>query len=286
MAPIGFLVIDKPAGITSHDVVTRIRKRFDTPKVGHLGTLDPMATGVLPIAIGKATRLVRFVSGSPKEYAGRIRLGQDTSTCDADGDPAGEPRPVEVTGKQVAEAMASFLGNLQQVPPAYSAKKISGVRAHRLARRGVDVRMTPVEVFVETFEILGWTSPELHFRAVCSPGTYIRSLARDLGSMLGTGGHLRSLRRIRSGPFRIEDAAGPDQAEPADILPPEHVLSDLPRIEVDDAGAEFIRHGRPVDIGMQEHREGAQICIFNSKERLIAVGTRNEGWANPEVVLM
>ena len=103
MAPIGFLVIDKPAGITSHDVVTRIRKRFDTPKVGHLGTLDPMATGVLPIAIGKATRLVRFVSGSPKEYAGRIRLGQDTSTGDADGDPAGEPRPVEVTGKQVAE---------------------------------------------------------------------------------------------------------------------------------------------------------------------------------------
>jgi tRNA pseudouridine55 synthase len=282
----GALIVDKPAGVTSHDVVRRIRKRLNTRKVGHLGTLDPMATGVLPVTIGKATRLARFIPNSPKEYIGRIRLGQDTTTCDAEGEPIGEKRSVAIDRAQLDQAMASFVGTIDQVPPAYSAKKIEGVRAHRLARRGVDVQMQPASVTIESFQLVAFESPELDFRVICSGGTYIRSLARDLGERLATGGHLCVLRRTRSGPFTLDGSVAAENATEANIIPPERLLQHMARIEVDESSEEAVRHGRPVPCGNARLPEGSDVCIFNKRGTLIAVATRTGGWASPKVVLL
>ena len=282
----GVLVVDKPAGVTSHDVVSRIRKRFNTRKVGHLGTLDPMATGVLPVTIGKATRLARFIPNAPKEYTGRIRLGRATTTGDAEGEPLAEERSVTIDRRELVEAMASFLGTIEQIPPAYSAKKIAGVRAHRLARRGIEFHMQPVTVTIERLELVAFDSPELDFRVVCSGGTYIRSLARDLGEMLETGGHLLSLHRTRSGPFILDEAVGTENATRANVIPPEQLLGHLARIEVTETGEEFIRHGRPVECSVPDAPDGSDVCIFNKRSKIIAVATRIGGWANPKVVLL
>jgi tRNA pseudouridine55 synthase len=282
----GVLVIDKPAGVTSHDIVSRVRKRLDMRKVGHLGTLDPMATGVLPITLGKATRLARFVPNSPKEYTGRIRLGQDTSTCDREGEPVGEKRPVTVDSQAVVEAISTFLGTIEQVPPAYSAKKIAGVRAHRLARKGIDVDLKPATITIETFELTAFESPDLDFRVVCSGGTYIRSIARDLGKKLETGGHLVSLRRVQSGPFTLDVAVDVETATGSDIIPPERLLKDLPQITVDEATEVAVGHGREVESTSDGVQEGSDVCIFNKRGSLIAVATLMGGWAKPKVVLL
>lgn len=283
---IGIVVIDKPAGITSHDVVDQVRRRFGTRRVGHLGTLDPIATGVLPVTVGKATRLARFIPDSSKEYTGRIRLGRATTTGDAEGEPLGDDRPVTLRAGRLEAAMAAFQGRIRQIPPAFSAKKIDGVPAHRLARRGVEVEMKPSEVVVELFELVRWDPPELEFRVVCSPGTYIRSLARDLGAELGTGGHVVALRRTRSGPFTVQEAIAPGAAGPENLIAPAQALRHLPAIEVDDDGADRVRHGRAVRFPEARGDGGEALCIFNKRGKLIAVATSNEGWANPKVVLL
>src|SRR5437762_10026073 len=195
----GIIIIDKPEGMTTHDVVQAIRKRFKTSKVGHLGTLDPMATGVLPLSVGKATRIAQFIPGSPKEYEGEIRFGFATNTYDREGIPTSEARPFE---GNVEEEIRSLTGILDQVPPPFSAKKVGGVPSHQLARRNQAVELAPSRVEVERFEILSLTPPLMTFRVVCSPGTYIRSLAHDLGRKLGCGAHLTALRRTRSGEDR------------------------------------------------------------------------------------
>ena len=283
---IGFLVIDKPAGITSHDVVDGVRRRFRTRKVGHLGTLDPMATGVLPVSVGKATRLARYITDTTKEYTGAIRLGRDTSTCDAEGTPIGEEHAVDVDREQAARAMTGFVGTIRQAAPAYSAKKISGVPAHRWARRGVAVEPAPVEVTVTAFDLVGWDPPDLEFRVACSSGTYVRSLARDLGSRLETGGHLRSLVRTRSGPFRIGDAVPLEDAGPEHLRPPGQVLGDRPRVEVDDADLEYLGRGRAVRCPDANAPDGADVCVFDGNGRLVAVARVAGGWAHPKVVLI
>src|SRR5438132_9525083 len=170
----GILIIDKPEGMTSHDVVQAIRKRLKTSKVGHLGTLDPMATGVLPVSVGKATRVAQFIPASPKEYEGEIRFGFATDTYDREGIPTTEERPFE---GDLNEGIRSLTGILEQVPPPYSAKKVGGVPSHQLARRNQAVELAPSRVEVQRFEIISLTPPRMTFRVVCSPGTYIRSLA-------------------------------------------------------------------------------------------------------------
>jgi tRNA pseudouridine55 synthase len=217
---IGIVVIDKPEAITSHDVVARIRKRFHTRKVGHLGTLDPMATGVLPVTVGRATRLARFVPTAPKEYVGTIQFGWETTTADREGEPIGEARPARIEPAALAEAMASLVGTIRQIPPAFSAKKIGGQRAHRLARKGEIVELAPIEVTILAFEAEHTGPDSVDFRVVCSGGTYVRSLARDLGRLLGTGGHLTRLRRTRSGPFTEADAVDPSRASENDLVHP------------------------------------------------------------------
>jgi tRNA pseudouridine55 synthase len=278
----GVLVVDKPEGMTSHDVVSGIRKKFRTRKVGHLGTLDPMATGVLPLTLGPATRLARFVPASPKEYVGTIQLGWETTTADREGEPMGETRPAQVERDRVIDAMRSFVGTGPQIPPAFSAKKIDGQRAYRLARKGEEVALSPIEVTIDAFVAVEVGPSSVDFRVVCSGGTYVRSLARDIGRRLGTGGHLTRLRRTRSGPFLEEQSVSPDHTSTADIIGPEIFLSHLPRVEAGDDHAESLRHGRQIELAGPD----GYVCIFNKSGDLLSVARRKEGWAHPEVVLI
>ena len=268
--------------MTSHDVVSRIRKRLNTRRVGHLGTLDPGATGVLPLTLGKATRLARFIASSPKEYTGEIRLGWATTTCDVEGDPLEEPKPVAVSREALLEAMASLTGTIRQVPPAYSAKKIDGVRAYKLARKGRQVDLEPVSVEIQAFDLETFEAGLLAFRVVCSTGTYIRSMARDLGERLETGGHLFSLRRTRAGAFDIGQAIGPDAASWNDVIPPEQLMADLARIDVGPELEILIRNGRAIPCD----QERSPLRIFNKKGQLIAIAALDRGWAHPQVVLL
>jgi tRNA pseudouridine55 synthase len=281
----GVLVVDKPAGITSHDVIDEIRRRWSVSKAGHLGTLDPGATGVLPVTIGKATRLARFIPSAPKGYEGTIRLGWETTTCDADGEPVGEAAGVELTAVAIAEAVASFQGRIQQIPPAYSAKKIAGVTAYRRARRGELVALSPVAVEIEEFSVVAIELPIVSFRVRCSPGTYIRSLARDLGRKLATGAHLETLRRTRSGPFDLEQAVPLEEAEPGHVIPSERLMPHIPEIHVDAEAEARVRHGGAFACG-DDGSEGAPVRIFNKNGQLIAVATLENGWAHPRVVLV
>src|SRR5688572_7738863 len=206
----GFLVVDKPAGWTSHDVVDAARGWFGTRRVGHLGTLDPLATGVLPLAIRGATKLVPYVQNRDKGYAGAIRLGVVTDTLDAEGrvlrESAG-PWPDEA---RVEEAMSTFLGEQEQVPPMFSAVKKDGVPLHKLAREGLEVPREPKRVRVERFALRKYDPPRLEIEVECSGGTYVRVLAADLGERLGCGAHLADLRRTRSGPFTLAEACSPE----------------------------------------------------------------------------
>lgn len=278
----GVLILDKPAGVTSHDVVDSVRKVLGTKKVGHLGTLDPAATGVLPLVVGKTTRLARYLPSEPKEYRGAIRLGWETTTGDAEGTALAEPTVVEVARDRVVEAMASLEGRLLQVPPAYSAKKSRGVPSYKLARRGIVRDLEPVEIEVERFELLSFDTPEITFRIVCSAGTYVRSVARDLGRNLGTGGHLASLRRTRSGVFRIEDARPPDRISEADLISPGTLMERAPSLVVDQEDERRVGHGQQ----LAYPSEAPTLCIFNKKGDLIAIARAEKGWARPKVVLI
>ncbi|MBV9592518.1 MAG: tRNA pseudouridine(55) synthase TruB [Actinobacteria bacterium] len=212
----GLVVVDKPPGLTSHDVVGRIRRLAHTRRVGHAGTLDPMATGVLVVAVGRATRLLTHLLLAEKTYIATIRLGQATSTDDAEGEPTGGHDPSGLTTEAIDRALARFTGSIEQVPSRYSAVKIGGRRAYELARAGEDVELTARAVTVNVFERRSAPRPEagwldLEVLVECSSGTYIRALARDVGAALGVGAHLTSLRRLRVGPFRIEQAHTLDQ---------------------------------------------------------------------------
>jgi tRNA pseudouridine55 synthase len=278
----GILVIDKPAGITSHDVVQRVRKLLKTSRVGHLGTLDPMATGVLLLCVGRATRIGRFLTTSPKEYVGEIRFGFATTTYDREGEPLGPEQPVKHTQEEVAKAMNALTGAFEQKPPLVSAKKLGGVPSYKLARRGVLVEPVAVPVEVFAFELVGFSPARVEFRVECSTGTYVRSLAQDLGQQLGCGAHLGSLRRVRSGDFGIDRAVPLSDATASDLIPLEGLLTSLQRLEVaGDLLEERVRHGNPV----QSELAPGLACIFNKKGEFLAIASVENGWAHPRVVL-
>jgi len=204
----GFLVIDKPEGMTSHDVVQIVRRRLGLRKVGHLGTLDPMATGVLPLALGKATRLVEFLKGGRKAYEGTIRLGFATNTYDREGEPASAVIEHQVTQEHLSHQALKMLGEQLQMPPPFSAKKLQGVPAYRLARQGKPVPLAacPVHIDALSFVLSAFTTDEVEFTITCSAGTYVRSVAHDLGRNLGCGAHLVRLRRTASGEFSLQQS--------------------------------------------------------------------------------
>lgn len=252
-APHGVLVVDKPSGPTSHDVVDRVRRALGERRVGHTGTLDPFATGVLPVCVGKATRLARFLGGGEKSYRATVRLGFATTTDDLQGEPLGEPAAVRVTAADVARAGRAFVGEIEQLPPLYSAKRMAGRRLYDLARRGVPVERRPCRVTVHALEVLAVEGERVELELRCSSGTYVRALARDLAAALGVGGHLTALRRTRSGAFGLEQAVGWDELGPearARLLPLEALLPELPAVTLTEEGLRALRHGRALGRGL------------------------------------
>ena len=204
--PEGILLVDKPRGITSHDVVSKLRRIFQIKKIGHAGTLDPMATGLLVMLIGKATKVSQYMMSMEKEYTGSVKLGQVTDSQDAEGEILEEHPVPELTEAAVLEEMKGFLGDQYQPPPMFSAKKINGQKLYKLARRGQTVEREPRVIHISKFEMLGFDPLRIDFRVGCSKGTYVRTIAHDLGEKLGCGGHLCELRRTGVGSFRVEDS--------------------------------------------------------------------------------
>jgi tRNA pseudouridine55 synthase len=276
------VLVDKPEGITSHDAVQRVRRALRIRSAGHTGTLDPFATGLLVVLLGRATRLARFVEAQAKTYHAVARLGVRTDTDDRTGEVL-EERPVErLDADEVRRALEGFLGPGRQRPPAYTAKHVDGERSYRLARRGETVVPAEVAVMVHAVEWLRWTPPELEFRISASAGTYIRAVARDLGAALGVGGHLSALRREAIGELRVEDAVPLDAVGPESVRSPASVLGHLPAVPLDAAGRGHAVHGRTVPESAGEPGELARLM---AGEELVAVARReSEGWA-PVVVL-
>jgi tRNA pseudouridine55 synthase len=252
-SPVGVLVVDKPAGPTSHDIVDRVRRALGVRRVGHTGTLDPFATGVLPVCVGKATRLVRFLSEGEKVYEATVRLGFATTTDDLTGEPLHPPRAVSVSRSELEAACRGLVGRLRQVPPAFSAKRVEGRRLYELARKGAVVERRAVPVTVYALEVREAAGDHVALLVRCSSGTYIRSLARDLGEALGCGGHLARLRRTRSGGFGFErsvpgEAIG--KAARDHLLPLRDCLAELPAVRVTDEGKRALKHGRDLPRGL------------------------------------
>ncbi|HHS97925.1 MAG TPA: tRNA pseudouridine(55) synthase TruB [Chloroflexi bacterium] len=245
----GILNLNKPQGMTSHDVVDRVRAVARQRRVGHAGTLDPMATGVLLVCLGRATRLAEYLMASPKIYRARIRLGTATDTYDAEGRVV-EERPVRVDRQEVEAALERFRGRILQVPPMYSAIKHKGQPLYRLARQGITVEREPRPVEIYDLRLIRWEPPDLTVEVTCSPGTYIRSLAHDLGQALGCGAHLAGLVRLASGDFRLEDAIPLDELTPERLpevlLPPDAALRRFPAFHLDEGAARAVRSGRAI----------------------------------------
>ena len=243
--PSGLLVVDKPAGWTSHDVVAKLRGVLGTRKVGHAGTLDPDATGVLLVGAGRVTRLLRFLSATSKSYVGEVVLGVETSTLDAAGDVVATHDMAGVTAADVEAGAARFVGEIDQVPPMVSAVQIGGRRLHELARAGIEVEREARRVTVHRFDVTPTADPLVYGIAVdCSSGTYVRSLAADLGTALGGGAHLRALRRTRVGAFGLDEAVALEAASVERLLPPAEALRDLAAVTVDAECLVAVGHGK------------------------------------------
>lgn len=253
----GYLVIDKPAGWTSHDVVGRVRRIIGERRVGHAGTLDPAAVGVLPIAVGLATRTVEYLSDAPKAYVGDITFGVTTDSADIDGEVTAIRDASGLLESDVRAALATFRGEQMQVPPMHSAIRIAGERLYERARRGEEIDVPPRPITIYAIELCAWEPPVARVFVSCSKGTYIRSLARDLGEVVGTGAYLSNLVRVQSGPFTLEDAIRIDELEEMiETLPweeiaahPDAALEDWPAIVLDTPGATAFRQGRTVAVG-------------------------------------
>jgi len=289
----GVMVVDKPAGWTSHDVVARMRRLLGERSIGHLGTLDPMATGVLPLVLGRMTRISQFYKDSEKSYEGTIRLGIATDTYDCDGDSIGLEQEVHVTLEGIRAAACTFCGRIQQTPPPFSAKKIKGVPAYKLARRKQEVELQPVEVEVRELTVGGLNGHIVAFRCRVSSGSYVRSLAHELGRKLGTGAHLASLRRTAVAEFSLEqsktmeqvaEAASQGQAEEL-LVHARRLLPDIPCVTADEQAIGKIRHGRTVNL--PEMSRSAFVKVFAGQSELVCIARRVAGTLfHPQVVLV
>lgn len=288
----GVVVIDKPAGLTSHDVVNRVRRILHERSVGHLGTLDPMATGVLPLVAGRMTRLAQFYTASEKTYEGMIRFGFATDTYDAEGECLAEPQPVKATLEQLQDLARPFKGRIRQMPPPFSAKKIHGVPAYKLARKHRQVELQPVEVEIKDFELLDWDGEQARFRARVASGTYMRSVAHEMGHILGCGAHLASLRRTALGEFALSDAHSLEELDQAAqqgraeeiFIHPRKLLPELPGVTANEEILARIRVGRAVNL--PELSRARQVKVFYGQSELIAIATRVAGTLfHPRIVL-
>ncbi len=304
----GVLIIDKAAGLTSHDVVNRVRRILGQRSVGHLGTLDPMATGVLPLVTGSFTRLAQFYVSSEKTYEGAIRFGFSTDTYDAEGEPMSTPQAVSLKQEEIEALAGRFRGVIEQMPPPFSAKKIKGVPAYKLARNQKEVVLQPVQVEIKEFEIVAVEADRARFRARVASGTYMRSVAHDMGKVLGCGAHLESLRRTAVAEFTVADAHTLDELQSLPkaehchpdpsfavsqrkrngaegpcvsgdlesfFVHPRKLLPQLPSVTADEANAARIRAGRTVNL--PELSRARQVKVFTGQRDLIAIATRVAG---------
>ncbi len=279
----GVVVIDKPPALTSHDVVNRVRRILGQRAVGHLGTLDPSATGVLPIVLGNLTRLAQFYAHSEKTYEGVIRFGFATDTYDADGEPTTPLRDVQLNFDEARALAAQFQGVIEQMPPPFSAKKIGGVPAYKLARKKQPVEIKPVAVEIKKFEILDTIADRATFRARVASGTYIRSVAHEMGQKLGCGAHLATLRRTAVAEFAIEDAHTLEALQAAMqqgiveslLVHPRKLVPQLPSVTANEESAALIRSGRAVNL--PEMSRAPQVKVFYGQRDLIAIATRIAG---------
>jgi tRNA pseudouridine55 synthase len=310
----GVIVIDKPEGLTSHDVVAAARRVLGEKRIGHTGTLDPLATGVLPLACGRATRLVRFLTSSDKEYEATILFGVTTDTLDVTGEETSRSKQVP-TSDALADALASLTGEYLQAPPAYSAKKVGGRRAYELARRDEPVVLAPARVRADSIDLLEFHAERCRVRLRCSAGFYVRSLARDLGERCGTGACLESLRRTRSGDFTLEEAVpldaleAPSARQPAVgrsgtttkaevdtlaaiLIPMEKLLPDFPFATVTSEGLARVSHGRQIRahdlVGSAPGTRAEWVRLLDGDGALVALATPTPepGILHPEVVLI
>ena len=278
--------MDKPAGMTSHDVVQRVRRVLEIRAVGHTGTLDPFATGLLLVLVGRATRLARFVEKESKTYLATARLGVRTDTDDLTGRTIGTSEAAgEVDERRIMDTLSGFVGTQFQRPPQYSAKHIGGERSYEKARRGEIAELADVSVTVEQLELMHYRPPLVTFRAVVSPGTYIRALARDVGERLGVGGHLTSLRREAIGSLRVEDATPIERLSSESIVSPRAVLGRIPSVELDAESVVAVAHGRAVVDGWAAEQQGSAAVALLASGELVAVARRGDGLLHPIVVL-
>jgi tRNA pseudouridine55 synthase len=277
----GVLVVDKPSGWTSHDVVNKTRRFAGTRKVGHLGTLDPVATGVLPLLVGRATRLAQFFGKADKVYEGSVRFGHSTDTYDAEGKPTSPDIAVMLDRLVIEDLLASFRGRIQQTPPPVSAKKIQGTRAYKLARQNVEVQLAPVEVEIFSIDLLRVEGNEIDLRVHCASGTYMRSIAHDLGRSLGTGAFLSKLRRTASGGFDLKMSKTLEElahlSEGGRILealiPAAELLPEFPAEHVDAATAGFIRQGRDFRVSpFRAPTSSRYVKAVSNDGELLAIG--------------
>jgi tRNA pseudouridine55 synthase len=275
----GLVVVDKPRGCTSHDVVARLRRLAGTRRVGHAGTLDPMATGVLVVGIGQATRLLGHLALSDKDYAATIRLGVTTTTDDAAGEPLETRDASAVSDTAIGEAMAALTGDIEQVPASVSAIKVDGRRSYQRVRDGEVVELAARPVHVAAFDLLERRGSDLAVRVSCSTGTYVRALARDLGRALGVGGHLTTLRRTRVGGFTIEQARTLEQLESELVVVPLATAVDaaFARVDVSEEDATRVGHGQRLALELQ----GSPTGVFAPDGRVVALVEQREGVAQP-----
>jgi tRNA pseudouridine55 synthase len=289
----GLFVIDKPSGMTSHDVVSRLRKISGENSIGHLGTLDPMATGVLPLLLGRYTRLAQYFSSAEKSYTGTIRFGFAMDTYDSEGQPTGARTEPQLTLDVIRAAAQRFHGEMQQMPPAYSAKKIAGTPAYKLARAGKAVELKPVTVVIELFEITALEGDQASFSMSISAGGYVRSVAHELGLILGCGAHLSSLRRTQAGVFTLADAHGLDelQALARDAVAleetsihPRKLLTEMPSVTADAQTLGRMRNGAQGNL--PEFSSAPLVKVFAGQRELFAIASRVAGTLFQPVVVM
>jgi tRNA pseudouridine55 synthase len=287
----GLLVIDKHSGMTSRDVVNRVQRWFPRKtKIGHTGTLDPLATGVLVVCVGAATRLADYVQAMGKSYASRFRLGVTSTTDDADGDVTETPVATPPTREQIDASLAKFVGTIEQVPPAVSALKVEGRRAHDLVRKGEEVQLAARTVRIDAIRVTGYEWPWLDVEVDCGKGTYIRSIARDLGAALGCGGLVQSLRRTRVGPFTAEQGIGVDVSPEegrAAVVPSRAAFATWPRVVLTGVAADRFRSGQVVEYsGEAELGPGYVVPVLDTAGEMIGIGETFRGRrVAPEIVL-
>jgi tRNA pseudouridine55 synthase len=287
----GLIVIDKPTGITSHDVVSIVRRATGERSVGHLGTLDPMATGVLPLLLGKYTRLAQFFGQAEKQYTGTIRFGFATNTFDAEGEPAAEPQMLTDSLDALREFAKAFAGELDQMPPVFSAKKINGVPAHKLARAGKEVAVKPARITIHNFALNTLEGDTASFEMHVSAGGYVRSVAHELGQLAGCGAHLSSLRRTQAGPFTLAQSLTIDELKTlsrdeieARLPHPRTLLPEMPSVIVDEQTAGRIRNG--IQVNLPEFSSARLVKAFAAPRDLLAITQRIAGTLMQPIVVL